>query len=187
MESFSQNKIENYKYHREKFLEFIGKKSVREEDVEKYLTYLAADKKLKNDIFNQILESLKFFKENFKVDRDKIVLVKLTNEKLNELLDGIVDLRDKILISFMYYSKLKPGEILKLKKDEVKIDGNEVFVKDFKFVIDNVLKINLGNYLEGLNSSLFFGDICLYDVQEKLEEAARKVSIKKPIFCHSLR
>ena len=168
--------------HYRKYLEFIGKERGSEKDVKEYMTYLA-NSNLKDSVFMEISNSL-----NFKISRDKLRkrVIMLKEEEVRDIIDAITDLRYKVLISIVFYSGMKVGDVVNLELKDVKLK-NELIIRDKMIGIDDIFRVNVNNYLKKVDGNKLFGNVCVRDVQKALEVAAKKNDIKGAVYCYSLK
>ena len=111
---------------------------IEEEDFRRYLTYLAADRRVSRSAFNQnVAAARRFFKGLLKRDWDPEILayqppqfrlpVALSVDEVRRLLAVVESPRNRALIELAYGAGLRLGEILRLKVPD--IDSQRMLIR----------------------------------------------------------
>lgn len=142
MEERTKETINCYRVYLEEFLSFLNNKSVKEitiQDVYNYLYNFVRNKNRKASTVQQIKRILKVFLKYYRRDDLKIVVGKIPKRELNipsqhkikSILEkiptkNIKDLRDKAICEFIYGTGVRRGELVKLKRNNLKFPFNLV-------------------------------------------------------------
>jgi len=208
---FSEKTIDSYVFYNQKFLNFIKKQpeEIQEQDINKYLTYLIADKQMSPRSLALIISSLRFFYveiikkqifQNIQIPkRDKNVPTVLTKEEIKKLINLTKNKKHQLLIKLLYSSGLKVSEIVKLKKSDLDLKQKVGYTKASKektktFIVAKSILPELEEYLESKEKDeyLFFSKskqshITIRAAQKAVNKAAQRADMKKRVFCHALR
>jgi len=202
--------IRMYSFYNRSFLDFINKGAelIEEGDIKHYLASLLSDKG--NDAASVALarSSLRFFydsilkkgiTDNIKTPKKQRKLPDvLTKAEVKKLIDAAEDnLRDKLLVEFMYSAGLRVSECASLKQSDLNIEDKTGLLKHGKggkdrfFILSDRLTEDLKLYLAKHSSEYIFPvddrAISTRRVQEIVHKLAKKSGIKKRIYCHLLR
>ncbi|MBW2987096.1 tyrosine-type recombinase/integrase [Candidatus Woesearchaeota archaeon] len=210
----SERTVRNYVYYNLDFLKFIGKqpKQVTTDDIKSYLAFRLTDKG--NDPATVALarSALRFFYDEVlkrKITADiktpkkqrKLPEV-LTKQEVRDLIKNTDNLRDKLLIEFMYSSGLRVAECVGLKKKDLNIPDKTGLIrrgkggKDRFFILSDKLIQDLNDYIPAVDKTkadyLFPGrksnsSISVRHAQKIVHKAASEAGIKKKVYCHLLR
>lgn len=131
--------IKDYiRYHQKQHPKNLGKK-----DFEKYLSFLATERKVSASTQNQALSAILFlYKKIIKIDigwlddvirakKSKRIPVVFSKQEVNEVfkyLDGI----PKLVCSLLYGSGLRLNEALKLRIKDINFEYNQIIVREAK-------------------------------------------------------
>ena len=124
----------------------------------------------------------------------------LTKKEIINLINNIKNEKHKLMIKLIYGTGLRVNELVNLKVDDLNFENNYGWVrqgkgkKDRLFVIPNLLKQDLINYIKEKNldngSWLFVsynGHISTRSIQEIIRKAAKKAKLNKKVHPHTLR
>lgn len=192
-----------YKCNKEPF-------SINQKDIRDYVdTFL--ERNAPGNTINVYLNAIKFFYED--VLHRKLTLdikyskipqklpVFLTQDEVIKLFEAITYPKHKLMITFLYSTGMRIGELLNLKVKDLELKLNYGWVRDGKggkdrlFIIAEKLKIDLSNWIQENNlqtdNFLFEGEkggaYSDSSVREILKFARRKAGIKKKVHPHMLR
>jgi len=216
LRNFSDKTISSYKFHNQKFLDFIKKQpeEISEDDIKSYLAYLISDKKLKPASVNLAMCTLRFFYEKImekdvfkKIDSIKLekkIPVVLTKDEIKQLLASIKNKKHKLLIETMYSSGLRVSEAVSLKLEDLNLNEKIGKVvgkgrKDRLIILSNTLIDHVERYQKyrekkKINSEYLFPSnkdkskpITVRQAQKIINKTAEKAKLNKRVFCHALR
>ena len=204
----SKQTIKMYSFYNSSFLDFIEKDSnqIIQDDIKHYLSSLL-DKG--NDVATVALarSALRFFYDSI-LKRGITIDIKtpkkqrklpdvLTKDEIKRLIDAAGNLRDKLLVEFMYSAGLRVSECASLKKSDLNIEDKTGLLKNGKggkdrfFILSDKLTRDLNEYLTDLGSDYIFAigetPISARRVQVIVHNLAKKANIKKKVYCHLLR
>ncbi len=207
---FSNKTLKAYKFHNQKFNEFIKKpaEEVKEEDVKLYLAYLMSERNQKPASVNLAICALRFYYEEILKKREIFLNIKapksekkiptvLTKDEIKKLVEAIENPKHKLLVEFMYSSGLRVSEAVSFKIDD--IDFNEKLgkvrsgkgKKDRHILLSSTLLRQFEEILKNRKEGYLFptstGHISIRQAQRIVNESAKKAGIKKRVFCHALR
>jgi integrase/recombinase XerD len=205
----SERTVRNYVYYNLDFLKFIKKQArqVTTDDIKSYLAFRLTDRG--NDPATVALarSALRFFYDEIlkrKITTDiktpkkqrKLPEV-LTKAEVKKLIENTDNLRDKLLIEFMYSSGLRVAECVGLKKKDLNIPDKTGLIrkgkggKDRFFILSDKVIEDLEQYLPSIDGPHLFpgrkGAISIRYAQKVVHKAADEAGIKKKVYCHLLR
>jgi integrase/recombinase XerD len=210
----SEQTVRNYVYYNLDFLKFIKKQArqVTTDDVKSYLAFRLTDRG--NDPATVALarSALRFFydevlKRKITVDiktpkKQRRLPEVLTKQEVKDLIEATDNMRDRLLIEFMYSSGLRVAECVGLKRKNLNISDKTGLIrlgkggKDRFFILSDKLILDLNEYLPTLEKTkadfLFPGrksnsSISIRYAQKVVHKAADEAGIKKKVYCHLLR
>jgi len=205
---FSQNTLDAYIYHNQRFLNFCNKspREVNNKDIKNYIESLI-DKKLASASVRLVFNALKFyytwilrrklFNDLILPKREQKIPVFLTKKEVSDLLNVIKNPKHHLLIEFIYASGLRVSEVVRFKVENIFIDEAIAIVKqgkgkkDRKVILSEKFVEDLRNYLRRKKEGYLFegrnGHLTERSVQEIISKAAKKARINKNVHPHSLR
>ncbi len=207
----SNQTIKMYSYYNARFLDFIQKDPnlIEQDDVKQYLVNLISDRGNSPGSVALARSSLRFFydgilKKGVTVDiktpkKQRRLPDVLTKEEVKALINAAGNLRDKLLVEFMYSAGLRVSECASLKKSDLNIQEKTGLLKHGKggkdrfFILSDRLTQDLTQYFEQnkLEKGYIFpvgeGSLSTRRVQAIVNRAAKKADIKKRVYCHLLR
>lgn len=210
---YSKNTIKVYTSFFKQFIIFLKHKPIHkasENDVRKFQDYLVNNKKVATSTQNQAINAIKFYFEKVLGGEKKVYYIErprkqkqlpkvLSEEQIFAILKATKNLKHKFIISLLYASGLRISELLNLRKTDILVEKNIIFVrfakgnKDRTTVFAENLKKLYSLYLkefkpnywlfEGINrkkySSTSVGNI--------LKNASKKAGITQNVTPHMLR
>ncbi len=205
----SSRTILMYKFFNEKFLDFIKKdvKNVSIDDVKKFFAYLLSDKNYNNSSVALARSALSFFYDEI-LNKRIVSGIKppkktrelpdvLTKEEIRKLIGSCKNLRNKLLVEFMYASGLRVSECASLKWDNIDLEDKTGLLKKGKggkdrfFILSETLVNDLKKYREKNNSEYIFpgenGSISVRNIQRIINLIGKKADLKKKVYPHILR
>lgn len=211
LRGFTQKTQIAYKFHNQKFLEFIQKqpKEVIEDDIKKYMAYMMGDKYYKPSSTNLAVSALRFFYTKVmemdimgKIDTPKSpkkLPTVLSKSEVKDLIEAAKNPKHKLLIKLLYASGLRVSEAVYLRVKDIDLEEKMILVKrgkgkkDRNTIISAGLVKDIQRYLKKRKSeSEFLFDTCTGNMsirmaQKAVKQAAKRADIQKPVFCHALR
>ena len=208
LRGFSDSTIKMYVFYNEKFLEFVKKSpgEVTKDDIKAFIA-----KKMEEGVSAKsvvlIKAALKFFYDelmkkdivDFKSPRvpRKLPSV-LTREEVKRLLESITNEKHRLMISLLYSSGLRVGELVNLKVGDIEINERIGWVrggkgkKDRVFLIPEKLVEELNEHIKNRDKSEFLfpgrnGKMSERFVQKIVSMAAKNAGIEKKVTPHTLR
>lgn len=134
-----------YKHYIKKFLDWSGKKpeDVTLEDVRDFIYELRVDKKMSTQYCNGINAALKFFYRHvLHKSWDQDVVPRMTNdlklpevmplESIEKMIDATTEIRNKAIISLLYSSGLRVGELCRLAPGDIYMSTMQVHIRGGK-------------------------------------------------------
>jgi len=203
---YSQKTAKSYLHYNEKFLSFCKKdvNKVTIDDFRNYLEYLA-EKKVSASTMRLAFNSLQFFykevlkkdlMDNIKIPKnDYKVIVGLTKDEVNKLINAIKNPKHRLLLELIYCSGLRAKEAVNVKIKDVLVEEKVIVVragkgkKDRKSIISNKFIENFKE-LNNENNYLFSGrngHLTTRSVQQIIKQAAKKAKINKRVYPHLIR
>jgi len=210
---FSPRTIKTYCFCVEKFLSFYHNKELKcitKNDVQEYF-YRFIEKGRPGNNINVHLNAVKFFFEEVLKKRLTVNVTYsktprrlpefLTQEETVRLLDPISNQKHQLMITLLYATGMRAGELVSLKVRDFEFNQNYGWVrqgkggKDRLFIIPLKLKSELLDWIEkqklGPDNWLFTGfgteHISTATIQAIVKGATRKAKICKHVHPHTLR
>ena len=213
LKRYSENTINSYQSHLKLTkLHFEGKNfaEIKDDELFEFIYHLVNVKKISSSYQRQIVGALKlFYKEIYsrsipfeylKVGRHEQKLpVVLSKEEVRRIIDCIDNLKHKAIISLLYGSGLRIGELLELRKSEIDSDRMLIHIKGGKGKKDRytilsrkVLDILRSYYLEFKPKDYLFegqkgGKYSSESAGQVFKRSLRKAKINKHATLHTLR
>lgn len=209
---YSFKTIKSYLSINRYFLIFTKKypKQIENQDIKKYLFYLANEKNLSSASINQAINALRFYygrilKQNFIYDlkrpkKDKLLPKVLSREEVNHLFNVPMNIKHKLILMLAYSSGLRVSEIVKMKISDVDTKRNVLFIRKAKGRKDrqSLLSVKflklLDIYLKSEQPKVFLFEskysrknMSIRTVQRIFENAKKKSNIIKDVSIHNLR
>lgn len=181
-----------------------------ENEILVYLLYLVEKKELSRSTKNQAINAIKFFYEKvlrqekavYHIDRplkEKKLPQVLSQEEIAALFDAVDNKKHKAMLMVIYSAGLRRSELLWLRKGDIDLYRNTVFVrggkghKDRQSILANSLVPLLQEYLAEYQPLYWFFEgrggqrYSESSLQQILKNAARKAGIRKEVHLHMLR
>jgi len=210
---YSENTIKTYCTFLSEFIGFIFPKlldSIEFNDIKRYLNFLVNSKKVSSSTQNQAINALKCYYQNilrwerFSIDierprKEKKLPKVISEHEVLRMIQSCDNLKHKFIICALYSAGLRMGELLSLRKEDIFLDKNLIFVrggkgkKDRTTILSENLKkllfMYIQNYnpnywlIEGVNRSKYSAT----SVNRVIKSAAKKASIGRNVSAHMLR
>ncbi len=141
---YSRRTVKFYLHYNEEFLKFYNKSpyQVSNEDVRDYLYYLAEKKNCSASTLNIAINALKFYygevlKRRFaysirRPKKDKRLPVVLGQEEVSMILSSITNIKQRLILMFMYSAGLRVGEVVRLRIEDVDVKRKLIRVRGGK-------------------------------------------------------
>jgi len=205
LRGFSPGTVKMYCYINQRFLAFIKKETITEEDVKSYLSHMLSIGLSKRSValarsailfyYNEVLDK-KFTKIRTPKLERKLPVV-LTKDEIRSLLSVPMKKKSALLLRLLYASGLRLGELLALKVEDLELNEQIAWVrsgkggKDRMVILGALLSADLKKYVKKRDNGLVFpgrdGMLSPRTVQKIVVRAARKARIKKRVTPHTLR
>jgi integrase/recombinase XerD len=210
---YSEATVENYLGQFRLFLEFIypqQAEAISDEDVHRYLVYLAEHRKVAIATQNQAINSIKFYLEHvckkerkvYYIDRpqkDFKLPTVLSTEEVQKLFSQIKNVKHRCIVFLLYSAGLRMSELLALRWQDFDPDRGVIYVRNGKGKKDRVTLLSqvAHNYLlhyrekykpqnlvfEGPNQQPYSAR----SVNNIIQRAASLAGIVKRVSAHTLR
>ena len=209
---YSPNTIKGYIHYNEKFLKFAGKGTgeIENDDVKRYLFYLAEDKESSASTLNGAINAQRFYygevlKRQFVYDikrpkKDKKLPVVLSKEEVTGILSTISNLKHKLILMLVYSAGLRVSEVVKLRPMDIDAERKLVCVrcakgrKDRYTILSDVALETIDLYIKAYQPTkwLFCGarevnHLSTRSAEKVFGNACKKAGIKKDASIHCLR
>lgn len=208
---FSDQTLKSYLFHNKKFLDFSKKQpeEMESEDVKKYMAYLIADKKQKPASVSLAMSALRFAYDEvlgkglfttLKLPKaEKKLPTVLSKEEIRNMLEHTKNPKHHLLIQMLYSSGLRVSECINLKVHDLDLEEKFGTVrsgkgkKDRNIILSETVITSLKAYLSQRthqNTHIFNVKdkvMSVRQAQKIVQNAAKKASLKKKVFCHALR
>ncbi len=207
LRGFSPQTQRMYLFYTRKFMEYIDKEEVEEEDVKEYLAYMIS-KGVSNASIALIKAVLNFFLKEVlgkKVSNIKTPKVAkklptvLTRKEIKDMIDNTPNLKHRLLIELLYSSGLRLSECINLRYEDLDLNEGIGWVragkgsKDRMFIISESFKRDLQQYIEKTASKkgyIFNNNgkkMSPRGIEYIISQAAKRAGIKKKVSVHTLR
>jgi len=213
LKRYSENTINSYQSHLKltKF-HFEGKnlQEIKDNELFEFIYHLVNVKKISSSYQRQIVGALRLFYkevhnrsipfEYLKIQRHEQKLpVVLSKEEVRRIIDCIENLKHKAIISLLYGSGLRIGELLKLKKSDIDSDRMLIHVKGGKGKKDRytilshkVLSVLRSYYLKFKPKDYLFegqkgGKYSSESAGQVFKRSMKKAKVNKHATLHTLR
>lgn len=185
--------------------------TVTVDDVRDYLLFQIEERGLSAGTISQIINSLRFlfvevYKRPFAVGeierpkRGRKLPVVLSLEEVRAILDGLGNLKHRVMMMLVYSAGLRVGEVVTLKPEDIDSERKMIYVRSGKgkkdrytLLSDGVLDV-LRQYWKAYKPRtwLFEGQIpgrpySVRSAEKVFENAAAKAGIQKDVSIHTLR
>jgi integrase/recombinase XerD len=181
------------------------------DDVREYLLYQVEERKLSAGTISQIINSLRFLfvevnKRPFQIGeierpkRGRKLPVVLSLEEVRAILEGLGNLKHRVMLMLVYSAGLRVGEVVKLKSEDIDSERKMIHVrsgkgkKDRYTLLSDVVLEFLREYWKAYKPRkwLFEGQIptepySVRSAERVFENAAKKAGILKDVSIHTLR
>ena len=213
LEGKEHSTIKTYRGHLRRFFRYYSKvkpKDILAEQIKHYLNFQLEERNVADNTYGQILNSLVAFyrrtaKQAVKVDnlprpkkRRKLPNV-MSKEEVQKVIASIQNEKQRMIVSLMYSSGLRVGEVVKVKVGDLNFDKKRLFVKAGKGDKDrytflpkktiSLLRSYISTYqvddwlFEGQNG----GHYSVKSVQQIVKTAVGRSRVKRRITPHSFR
>jgi integrase/recombinase XerD len=181
------------------------------DDVREYLLYQIEERKMSSGTISQIINSLRFlFVEVYKLPfavgeielpkRGRKLPVVLSLEEVRAILEGLGNLKHRVMLMLVYSAGLRVGEVVGLKPGDIDAERKMIYVragkgkKDRYTLLSEVVLDVLREYWKAYKPRtwLFEGQIpgrpySIRSAERVFEIAAKKAGIQKDVSIHTLR
>ena len=210
---YSENTIKVYISFFKEFIQFLGAKkpcNAQEKDIRAYQDYLVSTKKVAISTQNQAINAIKFYyekvlggeKKNYYIERPrkpKQLPKILTEQQIFDILKCTENYKHKLIISLLYSSGLRISELISLRKKDILMEKNLIFVRSAKgkkdrttIFAENLKKLYL-IYIENYkpNYWLFEGynrnQYSTTSIGNIIKKSSKKAKIDKNVSAHMFR
>lgn len=207
--NFSNQTIDAYLYHNDRFLDFIEKeqRNITSRDIKAYLNYLVINGAGPRTI-NMAINSLKCYYESYlrkrlfkNIKRSKIpkdLTPVLSKGEVRAMIDKTNSLKHRLLIELLYSSGMRVGECVKIKVGDIqdsivfirKEKGNKdrftITSKRFAGETDKYLAMSK-RQSDYLFDNGFGKHTTIRTAEEVIKLAAQRAGIKRRVYPHLLR
>lgn len=210
---YSINTIKTYSYLFKSFMQYysnIKPEDLTEDDIRKYQDYLVQKKKVSRSTQDQAINAIKFYYEkvlgrekgDFFIERpirEKKLPEVVSEKELLKILKATDNIKHKTIITVLYSSGIRRGELINLRIKDVDFDKRLIFVRGGKgkkdrttiladyavLVLKKYLHLYKPNYwlIEGMNRKRYSGS----SIVMVLKNASIKAGLNKIIRPHMLR
>ena len=122
----------------------------------------------------------------------------MTFEEVKRLIDGVSNIKHKLIIKMLYGCGLRVSEVINLKKSDLNFDESLIHIrlakgrKDRFVKIPDSIKEELENYSKFGESEVLFlsqrgGKLSTSTIQKIIKNFSKKAGLKKNISPHTLR
>ncbi|MDP4012728.1 MAG: tyrosine-type recombinase/integrase [Candidatus Nanoarchaeia archaeon] len=198
-----------YTFFNENFLDFIKKSpdSVIQDDIKSFFAYLLSDKKYNASSVALARCALRFCYDeilgknivtNIKTPKFQRKIPEIPSKtEIRLMLDHSKNLKNKIMIEFLYSSGLRVSELANLKIKDLNLEEKTGLLKSGKggkdrfFIMSELLVKDLKEYLKNHKEEYlligFDGPISTRSIQKSIQRTAKRANIQKKIYPHLLR
>ena len=150
--NFSENSIKTYKGHITSFFVYHGKTDFHTGDILKYLAHLR-DKAYSANSIRQVRSALKKYSDTMMikdVDFNKIPFPRksstlpkvLSTQDIKRMIEVTHNLKHKAIISCLYSTGIRKGELLRLKVIDIDGQRNTIFIRNSKGNKDRIVPLS---------------------------------------------
>jgi len=210
LRKFSHKTIKSYLYYITDVLKFASKnpKTVKAEDIKKYLEKLADDGKSASTL-NTAYNALKFYFEKIlrrrffgyipRAKKDKKLPEVFNKDEIKKILGVIQNVKHKLLLGMMYSSGLRVSEAVNVKVGDLDFMNKMLKIRNAKGAKDRMTIMSaqvadvLEKYIKNKTSDDYVfesargGKLTERSAQKVFAQALNDSGIKKQAGCHSLR
>ena len=213
LKGYSENTVKTYLQQFKDFQKFYYDSDVTdltEIEIRNYLLYLVEKKKVSKSYQNQAINAIKFFYEKILMEDRKVYYLErpmkekrlpkvLSQENLMSIFEALDNIKHRVMLMLIYAAGLRRSELLALRRDDVDIERNIVFIrggkgrKDRQSIMAQSLVPLLREYIDKYSPSfwLFEGRTgerySESSLQHVLKQAVEKAGINKNVTLHMLR
>ncbi|MBI1770016.1 MAG: site-specific integrase [Bacteroidetes bacterium] len=213
LKGYSKNTAKTYREQFKLFLRFFSPASpaeLGEQDIRNYLLYLVEKKKVSKSTQGQAINAIKFFYERIlnqerkvyyleRPLREKTLPTVLNESEVVSIFKATANAKHRLMLMLIYSAGLRRSELLNLKRGDVDLERNIVFVrggkgrKDRQSILARSLNSIIAEYFITYKPSqwLFEGiDGAQYSassLQQILRRAVSKAGVLKDVHLHTLR
>jgi integrase/recombinase XerD len=209
---YSEATLDNYVAQFAFFLKFIYPKTaddIAEQDVHRYLLYLARDRKISLSTQNQAVNAIKFYLEHVKKGERHTYYIErprkewklptvLSEDEIKALLENTMNVKHRCMLLLLYSSGLRISELLSLRWNDIDRDRRVINVRSGKGRKDRITLLStiayeyLLKYVDMFAPKewLFegvYGPYSARSVNNIIKRSCAKANIAKQISAHTLR
>ncbi|MFA7245109.1 MAG: site-specific integrase [Candidatus Magasanikbacteria bacterium] len=204
--NYKPTTIKSYLFYLEKYLFFLNKKKISDENTSIKL-FLKTQQKKSNQTKNLILNILSFYYKNFKKQTVSIIFFKTNTNKINTLnkkqfekiIENTKNQKHCLIFLLSYGSGLKISEIIDIKVKNLQFENNIITLnnKSTKENRETILPQTIKNELKRfvafkkMNDFVFINpqnkQLSIRSVEKAFTEALKRAKITKKITFQSLR
>jgi len=211
---YSNNTIKTYGDALKIFLYYFKEKPVEvinNQDVINFNNDYIIHKKLSSSYQNQVVNAIKLFfrtisGQHLNVDlihrpkRPKLLPNVLSKEEVKLILESLINIKHKAMLSLIYGCGLRRSELINLKPNDIDSKRNIIIIRQSKGKKDRIAPLSI-KIIEMLRVyyQLYKPKVWLFEGQQSgnpyderslsnvLKQAVKKAGIKKPVSLHWLR
>jgi integrase/recombinase XerD len=213
LKGFSSKTQQAYLRHVVAFSQYFAKSPelLGTEEIKDYLHYIITERKLSKSYVNQVYSGLKFLytitlnkaweMESIpRVKKEKKLPQVLSQTEVKDILESIRNLKHRAILTTIYASGLRVGEVVNLKISDIDSSNMQIKVRQGKGNKDRIAILSEGNlkilrdYFKYFRPEewLFPGEdrnkhLTTRSVEKIMENAIKKVGITKTATVHTLR
>lgn len=210
---FSQSTVITYTYAVADFIEFYNDKTTSDlthRDVERFLETIYIKRRYSINTQRQFISAMKHFivyypdtlindLELTRPKKSKKLPTVISQEELIRLLVCTKNLKHRAILSLIYSSGLRIGELINLKLEHILLDRQQIFIKDAKGRKDRYVMLAqtimplLNNYLMTYSPQIYFAEgakgkpYSASSVRKFLSRSCKAAKIYRTITPHTLR
>ena len=213
LKRYSQNTVKTYSSCFLKFKEYFGGKdinSLSNADIKSFLLHLIQEKRVSPSTQNQYINAIKFYYEkvlkqarmSFAMERPnkaKKLPEVLTEHEVLMILKNTTNIKHKTVLSLLYSSGLRVGELIGLRIQDVVWDKNYLFIRGGKGKKDRITLLSeqmallLKKYLQRYKPNYWMIEnperkqYSSSSVRAILKNSSKKAALNKRVIPHMLR
>jgi len=209
---YSRKTVKAYLRFNRELLRHAGKvpDEVDNEDVRRYLSHLAGERKVATSTINQAISALRFMYgkvmgREFVYDvkrprKDRRLPSVLSRNEVVRLLDAVHNVKHRALLNLTYSSGLRVGEVVRIRVEDIDRERGLVRVrsgkgrKDRNTVLSTAALEHIDIYMKAMRPARWLfpggrgkGHLTERTVQHVFERAARAAGIRRGASVHCLR